>query len=88
MKVIGLSDSDYICVVNHTELEKLTDKYFGKLEKLKVGSELDLGEGYNFASRIEQTCKKMVDAVGEFNACQGTLTRFARMVSEHGEKSA
>lgn len=88
MKVIGMSDRDYICVVTHLELEKLTDKYFGNLDRLNVGSELDLGAGYNFSERIESACKKMTEANKSFGEAQTTMMKFAVMIAEQKEKSA
>lgn len=92
MKVIGMtgerSGSEYICTVSHTELEKLTDKYYGKLENLKVGDEMNLGAGYEFRSSIAHACKTMLDSMQAFETAKGTLTRFARMVAEHEEKQA
>lgn len=83
MKVIGLDgNGQYIAIVTHDELEKCADKFYGKLDKLKVGSEFDIGAGYNFASRIQSACKSMLDAQRDFKSAQDTLTRFATMVSE------
>lgn len=52
MKVIGKTgDRDsYICVVNHVELEKFLNLYYGKLNRLEVGDSVDLGKGHDFAS--------------------------------------
>ena len=81
MKVIGLSGSDYICQIGHTELEKLTDKYYGKLDKLGVGSEMNFGGGYDFRRDIQQACKGMVEAQKTFDASRTTMMKFAVMVS-------
>jgi hypothetical protein len=46
MKVIGRTSGpsgEYIAIVRHEELEKLTSKYHGKLPKLEIGGEMDLG---------------------------------------------
>lgn len=57
MKIIGIADGpsyarQYICTVNHTELEKFLGLYYDKLNQLKVGEEVDLGKGYDHASEI------------------------------------
>jgi len=52
MKVIGKTGlrGEAICVVNHTELEKFMNLYYGKMDPLEVGDEIDLGKGYDFAA--------------------------------------
>lgn len=82
MIVIGTNDQGYICQVGHTELEKLTDKYYGNLPKLKVGDAMDLGAGYNFRSDIKSACDGMTTAVKNFDAARMTMTKFAVMVSK------
>lgn len=81
MKVIGTTGSDYICIVSHAELEKVADKYYGKMEKLKIGDETNLGSGYDFRAAIGQACKGMTDAERDFDRARATLTRFAVMVA-------
>ncbi|MGA7811181.1 hypothetical protein [Bradyrhizobium sp.] len=50
MKVIGITDNEtLICVVGHFELEKFMNLYYGKMPKLSIGDEIDLGKGYDFA---------------------------------------
>ena len=53
MKVLatrGRYSDTYICEVDHTELEKFLNLYYGKLDKLKEGAEIDLGTSYDFHS--------------------------------------
>lgn len=60
MKVLGVGSKRgdaYICEVSHQELEKFLKKYYGKLERLNVGQEIDLGTGYDHASDIESAVK-------------------------------
>jgi len=52
MKVLGEAKDGYICEVSHEEIEKFLDLYYGKRSRLKVGEELDLGTGYDWANRI------------------------------------
>lgn len=86
MIVIGKNDQGYICQVGHTELEKLTDKYYGNLPKLNVGDTMDLGAGYNFRSDIKSACDGMTKAVTNFDAARLTMTKFAAMVAGLNEE--
>ena len=82
MKVIAkVSESRYLCEVSHDELEKFFNKYYGNLPKLNVGQEVDLGQGYNFAARIESACKSMIDASKEFGRAQSVMTDYAMAIA-------
>jgi len=49
MKVIAIKDSGtYICEVTHTEIEKHMNLYYNNMPRLREGSAMDLGEGYEF----------------------------------------
>ena len=64
MKVIGaISDGHYICEVTHTEIEKFMNLYYNNMKKLKVGDEVNLGEGYNFSVQIKDAMKKTEDFI-------------------------
>ena len=55
MKVIGKKSSqEYIIEVDHGELEKYLDRYYGKLNTLEVGKEIDLGKGHDFADDVRR----------------------------------
>lgn len=83
MKVIGIVDSrNYLVQVSHTELEKVSAKYFGEMAVLKVGDTMDISEGYDFREDIKQSCRKMVEACESFDAKRATLLKFANMVLE------
>ena len=59
MKIIGkVKDDQYICEVSHTEVEKFLGLYYGKMQRLKVGDDVDLGQGYNYAGQISDAMKK------------------------------
>jgi len=82
MKVIAkANDSKYICEVSHDELEKFLNQYYGKLDKLSVGQEVNLGQGYDFSARIEQACKNMTEAMRSFDSARKTMTDFAVAVA-------
>lgn len=91
MIVIGLAsdtnwDDTYICTVTHSELAKCMDQvYPNKLPKLKVGTTLDIGAGYNFRSDISNACDKMQKAMEAFKSAQDTMLKFANMVSASKE---
>jgi hypothetical protein len=58
MKVIGkIDNSTYICEVSHTELEQYFDKYYNKMDKLRVGETIDLARGYDFKHEIDDALK-------------------------------
>lgn len=88
MKVIGECSNGYIVEVSHTELEKVTDKYYGHLPHLRVGGELDLGQGYDFRYDIRQACKSMVEAMERFGRVQDSLFNFAKVVGHIPETKA
>ena len=54
--IAKVNDDKYICEVNHTELEKFLDLYYGNLKRLKVGDIVDLGAGHNF---YKKTCQAL-----------------------------
>lgn len=81
MKVLGKSSGDtYIVQVSHTELEKVFEKYYGKLNKLDAGVEMNLAEGYDFRDDIKRACNEMRDAMKTFDSKLMTMLRFAEMV--------
>lgn len=87
MKVIAkANDSTYICEVSHTELEKFFDKYYGNMSKLSVGDNINLGQGYDFASRIESACKSMTEASQRFGEAQSVMTDYAIAIAAKAGK--
>ena len=84
MKVIGMQGDDYIAVVKHSELERMSNKYGYResVDKLKIGSEMDLGQGYDFRADIKQACASMQSAMEKFEQARATMHRFAIMVAE------
>jgi len=64
MKIIGKgANGDYIANVSHTELEKFLNQYYGKLDRLSIGEDVDLGLGYDFKSDIERALNKTQDFI-------------------------
>lgn len=90
VKVIAkVSDSKYLCEVSHEELEKFLGQYYGNLDKLTVGQEVNLGKGHDFAVRIEAACKGMVEASKEFGRAQSVMTDYAMAIARSaGEKGS
>lgn len=83
MRILGISaDGNYIAEVTHTEVEKVFDKYYGKLDKLKPGQSIALDKGYDFRSEIQSACKGMTDANKNFGRAAETLQKFAIMVGQ------
>lgn len=83
MKVIAKVNGDtYLAEVSHTELEKLTDKYYGNMKRLEVGDTMNLGAGHDFRDQIKSACKQMTDAVTQFERAQKTLFAFAIMAGQ------
>ncbi|MDD2505159.1 MAG: hypothetical protein PHF21_02665 [Bacilli bacterium] len=59
MKVIAKVDSDkYICEVDHAEIEKFMDLYYGKMKKLNVNDIINLGEGYDYADKSRRALEE------------------------------
>ena len=88
MKVIGKADDMYICLVGHSELEKLTDKYYGKMKRLELGAEMNLGAGYDFRDEIMSACDGIVKGHDKFQAALDNITKFAVMVANLPKEQA
>lgn len=89
MKIIGKQGRDtFIAIVTKVELEKVSDKCYGKLGEVDVGDDYPIGEGYDFRGDIQSACSKMESAMQAFGAAQDTLRRFAVMVSQLPPKEA
>ena len=62
MKILGISENGkYIAEITHTEIEQYLDLYYGKLEKLRVGEEIDLGDGYKHYENTRRALEKTQD---------------------------
>jgi len=62
MKILGISENGkYIAEVTHTEIEQYLDLYYGHLEKLSVGKEIDLGNGYKHYENTKRALEKTQD---------------------------
>jgi hypothetical protein len=84
MKVIGHEGHGrYIAIVDHSEIEKLMDKWYvsNGVKKLEVGEVLDLGTGYKFRDDIKKVCVGMMETIQKFESAKETLTAFSLMVS-------
>lgn len=89
MKVLAkANDSTYICEVSHSEVEKFLNKYYGDLGKLSVGDVVNLGQGHDFAGRIEQACKNMAEAMKSFDAARKVMTDYAVVIAKGAEGGA
>lgn len=69
MKVIGIAgdswDQQYICTINHKEIEKFLGLYYSKngMEKLKVGDEVNLAKGHDHAAEIANAMQKTQELI-------------------------
>lgn len=83
MKVIAkASESEYLCTVSHSEIEKFMGKYYGDMTRLQVGQEVNLGLGHDFSGRIEQACKSMAQAMKDFESARSVMTAFAVAIAK------
>lgn len=85
MKIIAEQGNGmFIATVSRHEIEKLHDKYYAKdaIPKTVIGSEYDLGAGYDFRDEIKQACKDMVAASARFKKAQDAMIKFASMLVE------
>ena len=68
MKVIGKNEDDYIVTVSPSELEKFMGQYYGKMDRLKIGDDVDLGSGYDYmvdTKRAMDTTRKFIEDNGK-----------------------
>lgn len=85
MKIIGEANRDhYVAIVSKDEIEKVLDKFYGKMPAIKVGDTINLAQGYDFRSDIHRACSSMQDSMKSFDRARATLQQFAMMVAEHG----
>lgn len=65
MKIIALAGSNkYIAEIDHAEVEKFFNLYYGKMKELKIGANIDLGRGYDWSFEIKtamNTTKKFIE---------------------------
>ena len=65
MKVIGKGGNEvYICEVSHTEIEKFLNLYYGRLDNLRVGEEINLGKGHDFFEETSHALKETRNFIG------------------------
>lgn len=83
MKILGKVGNDsYIAEVSHTELEKVFDKYYGRLSKLDVGQEINLGTAYNFYQDIQRLTSKFIEASTHYTKCSNSLQKYLEGFTE------
>ncbi|OHD24889.1 MAG: hypothetical protein A2Y38_16285 [Spirochaetes bacterium GWB1_59_5] len=59
MKIIAhIEDETFVCSVTKKEIEQFLNLYYNKMGKLKVGDEVDLGQGYKFHQEAIDAMKK------------------------------
>lgn len=83
MKIIGeAGPGHYVAIVSHDEIEKVFNKFYGKLPRIKVGEHIQLSLGYNYRGEIKDACQSMQDSMKAFERARATLQQFAVMVAE------
>lgn len=89
MKIIGIGQNrdTYLCEVNHTELEKFMNLYYGKLDRLKAGETIDLGAGYDHASQIRDALAKTEDFIKSSGKIISAITNGIGVAKELGKSS-
>lgn len=71
-----------MCIVSHDELEKFMNQYYGKIKLLKVGDNVDLGKGYDFASEIKSAMKATSELI---NKNKGVIAAIMNGITVAGE---
>lgn len=88
MKCIATVDSKkYICEVSHDELEMFMNLYYNKMDRLKVGDEVDLGKGYKFDSNTREALRKTSEFIAANRTVLDAITEGISVMSILAEKS-
>lgn len=85
MKILAeVCNGHFIAEVSQDEVEKMFHRWYSdpRFPKLVVGTEIDLGEAYEFKNDIKSACSAMLDASKRFGDAQETMLKFAEMVAE------
>lgn len=92
MKVIGLipvkySDDVYICQVTREEIKKYFNMYYGKEElgSIAVGSEIDLGKGYDFYVDTNNALKKTQEFIESNKKTLDAIINGIQVMGKNGE---
>lgn len=86
MKIIGEANSGhYVAIVSKDEIEKVFDKFYGKMPAIKVGDTINLAQGYEFRNDIQRVCDSMQESMKSFGQARATLQQFAMMVADRTE---
>lgn len=79
MKILGdAGDKTYLVQISHYEIEKVVGKYYGNLKALKVGDEVDIAAGYDFANDIkDETIRGLKAKVAELEKDKSLLVQLS-----------
>lgn len=80
MKILARVGDKYIAEISHAEVEKVLGRYYGNLQKLEPGEEMNLSTGYDYTYDIQKACTAIIDANKAFEGAQETLYKFAQAV--------
>ena len=86
MKIIGEANSGhYVAIVSKDEIEKVFDKFYGKMPAIQVGDTINIAQGYDFRGEIQRVCSSMQESMRSFDRARATLQQFAMMVADRTE---
>jgi len=92
MKILGKTENALLCEITEDEIYHVFNHYSaysakkeGKGLNLNIGTEIDLGEGFNFAHQIENLCRSFKDHLVIFQRTQNALQTFAEMVLKNAK---
>lgn len=86
MKVLGKTGSGYIAQIEHSELERFLNLYYGKLNPLKVGDEMDLGRGYEFDADVRCALRKTQEFIEAHQPVINALMDGLKVLSAQGNE--
>ena len=86
MKILAMVGNGYIAEVSHVEIERVLDRYCGKIQRLEPGEEINLGQGYDYHTDIKRVCEKMIEAEKSFEQARQTLYNFAQAMTMMNEE--
>lgn len=94
MKVIGTGSEgyskEYICTITHTELEKYLGLYYSqddkKLKSLKVGDEVDLTKGFEYAGQISDALRQTREFVESHRKVVSAILNGLRIERLHDDQ--
>ena len=86
MKVIGKGERDtFIGEFSQSEIQEFLNVHFRDKKDLKVGDEVDLGRGYNFAREVKRSVESInatIEGANQIAVAVGILQELAKGIPE------